>query len=49
MYLLRKTTKKLGLSRLGNVIENTIGYALQKGLKDGCLEITGSGKIVEKL
>lgn len=47
--LVRETAKKFGFSRLGNVIENTIGYALQKGLKEGCLEMPGSGKIVEKL
>lgn len=43
--LVRETAKKFGFSRLGNVIENVVGYGLQACLKQGLMQEMDNGKI----
>ncbi|MBO5070609.1 MAG: DUF3320 domain-containing protein, partial [Roseburia sp.] len=43
--LIRETAKKFGFSRLGNVIENTVKYALEKGKKSGILRVLENGNL----
>ena len=41
----RETAKKFGFSRMGNVIESTVGYALDKGIGKGVLKVLDNGNI----
>lgn len=43
--LIRETAKKFGFSRMGNVIENAVGYALKKGIEGGVLKVLDNGNI----
>lgn len=43
--LIRETAKKFGFSRMGNVIENAVGYALKKGIGGGALKVLDNGNI----
>ena len=44
--LIRETAKKFGYSRMGNVIENSIGAAIEKGTQMGLFQIVEDGKVV---
>lgn len=46
--LVREPAKKFGFSRLGNVIENTVRYAIQKGMMQGTLTRLEKGNIALK-
>lgn len=47
--LVRETAKKIGFSRLGNVIESVVGYVLQESLDKGLLQESENGKIGERM
>ncbi len=42
--LIKETARKFGFSRMGSVIEGAVGYALQKGVAAGRLQVLESGK-----
>lgn len=46
--LIRETAKKFGYTRLGSVIETSIGNAIDMGVRNEVLEIVEGEKIVKK-
>ena len=44
--LVRETAKKFGYSRLGNVIQNAVGYAVLQGINRGTLRKLENGNVV---
>lgn len=44
--LIREAAKKFGYSRIGNVIETSIGTAIEKGAQMGLFQILEDGKVV---
>ena len=43
--LIRETAKKFGYSRIGGVIEKTIGFAIEKDIQAGRLKKSDKGSI----
>lgn len=43
--LIRETAKKFGYSRIGGVIESSVGYAVKKGISSGKLVKSEKGSI----
>lgn len=43
--LIKETAKKFGFSRMGNLIESTVGYALDRGIERAALKVLDNGNI----
>ena len=43
--LIKETAKKFVFSRMGNVFESTVGYALDRGIERAALKVLDNGNI----